>query len=181
MFLPVLCREPTKKNPRGTLRRGKRSFRGYDEKGTGLGLFSGRWTIFQVSDYVSLPQLERLITARAELVSFIGASARWKGIVISIGRRSISSWISAEEEEDPSSGLSRTDCVSSLSPIARISCQSTRRLVSGFSHCDDSVLLADPSLGPTNHDNSSIVYRISFSCKLIILIVRKIESNLSRS
>lgn len=181
MFLPVLCREPTKKNPRGTLRRGKRSFRGYDEKGTGLGLFSGRWTIFQVSDYVSLPQLERLITAQAELVSFIGASARWKGIVISIGRRSISSWISAEEEEDPSSGLSRTDCVSSLSPIARISCQSTRRLVSGFSHSDDSVLLADPSLGPTNHDNSSIVYRISFSCKLIILIVRKIESNLSRS
>lgn len=77
LFLPVLCREPTKKNPRGTLRRGKRSFRGYDEKGTGLGLFSGRWTIFQVSDYVSLPQLERLITARAELVSFIGASARW--------------------------------------------------------------------------------------------------------
>lgn len=183
MFLPVLCREPTKKNPRGTLRRGKRSFRGYDEKGTGLGLFSGRWTIFQVSDYVSLPQLERLITARAELVSFIGLDG-WKGIVVSsepIGRRSISSWISAEEEEDPSSGLSRTDCVSSLSPIARISCQSTRRLVSGFSHCDDSVLLADPSLGPTNHDNSSIVYRISFSCKLIILIVRKIESNLSRS
>lgn len=41
--------------------------------GTGLELFSGRWTIFQVSDYVSWPQL-RLITARAELVSFIGAS-----------------------------------------------------------------------------------------------------------
>lgn len=119
--------------------------------GTGLELFSGRWTIFQVSDYVSWPQL-RLITARAELVSFIGARARWMERYrhferIEIGRRSISSWISAEEkEEGPLVRLSRTDCVSSLSPIARISCQSTRRLVSGFSYCDNSALLADRAL-----------------------------------
>lgn len=72
--------------------------------GIGLELFSGRWTIFQVSDYVSWPQL-RLITARAELVSFIGARARWMERYrhferIEIGRRSISSWISAEEKEE---------------------------------------------------------------------------------
>lgn len=100
--------------------------------------------IFQVSDYVSLPQLG-LITARVELVYWAG----WKGIVISsksIGRRSISRR-GYRRRRTLSSGLSRTDCVSSLSSIApgfpanllAVSCP-----VSAIA--TDSVL-ANPSLG----------------------------------
>lgn len=72
--------------------------------------------IFQVSDYVSLPGLG-LITARVELVSFIGWMERYRHFE-QIDRQTfdIQTWISAEE--DPSSGISRTDCVSSLSSIA---------------------------------------------------------------
>lgn len=69
--------------------------------------------IFQVCDYVSLPGLG-LITARVELVSFIGWMERYRHFE-QIDRQTfdIQTWISAEE--DPSS---RTDCVSSLSSIA---------------------------------------------------------------
>lgn len=138
-------------------------------------LFSGKWTIFLVGDYVSLATVNYTTSG----IGFV-YWGRWMERYRHFERIDRQTFDILAEEEDPSSGLSRTDCVSSLSPIARISCQSTRRLVSGSSYCD-SVLLADPSLGPTNHDNSSIVYRISFSCKLIIFIARKMESNLSRS
>lgn len=106
-------------------------------------LFSGRWTIFLVGDYVSLATVNYTTSG----IGFV-YWGRWMERYRHFERIDRQTFDILAEEEDPSFGLSRTDCVSSLSPIARISCQSTRRLVSGSSYCDDSVLLARPEPWP---------------------------------